>query len=132
MDKKKKVATLECSLKKIEKKIKKVPMKIRIIQASYSEDKDAVGKMDPFVVVKFGDNNYKTKVCEGGGKTPVWKEQFNIGTGDNDRIFLESWEEDANSSEFLGVSIVDIASKLGGEHDIDVMEGKKKVGAIKI
>ena len=74
MDKKKKVATLECSLKKIEKKIKKVPMKIRIIQASYSEDKDAVGKMDPFVVVKFGDNNYKTKVCEGGGKTPVWKE----------------------------------------------------------
>lgn len=30
--------------------------------------------MDPFVVIKYGDNNYKTEVIEGGGKTPVWKE----------------------------------------------------------
>lgn len=88
MDKKKKVASIECSLKKIEKKNKKVPMKIKIIQAIYSEDLDSLGKMDPFIVVKFGDNNYKTKVAQDAGKTPVWKEEFNIGTGDNDRIFL--------------------------------------------
>ena len=88
--------------------------------------------MDPFVVVKFGDNNYKTKVAEGGGKTPIWKEEFNIGTGDNDRILLESWEEDANSCQFIGLAIVDIANKLGGEHEIDVMKEKKKAGAIKI
>ena len=44
--------------------------------------------MDPFVVIKYGDNNYKTKVAKEAGKNPVWKEQFNIGTADNERIFL--------------------------------------------
>lgn len=63
-------------------------MKINIIQAAYTEDMDSVGKMDPFVVVKYADNNYKTKVAEGAGQNPVWKEQFNIGTADNDRIFI--------------------------------------------
>ena len=29
--------------------------------------------MDPFAVIKYGDNNYKTKVAEGAGKTPEWK-----------------------------------------------------------
>ena len=119
MDNKNKVGSLECSLKKIDKKNKKPAMKIRIIQASYEEDLDTLGKMDPFVVVKYADNNYKTNVAQGAGKTPVWKEDFNIGTADNDRIFIESWEEDADGSEFIGVSIVDIATKLGaGEQDI--------------
>jgi hypothetical protein len=31
--------------------------------------------------VKYGDNNYKTKIAEGGGKTPEWKEEFHIGAG---------------------------------------------------
>lgn len=48
-------------------------MKINIVQAAYTEDMDSVGKMDPFVVVKYADNNYKTKVAEGAGQNPVWK-----------------------------------------------------------
>lgn len=63
-------------------------MKITIIQAAYNEDSDSKGNMDPFVVIKYGDNNYKTKVAKEAGKNPVWKEQFNIGTADNERIFL--------------------------------------------
>lgn len=30
--------------------------------------------MDPFIVIKYADNNYKTAVAQGAGKTPVWKE----------------------------------------------------------
>lgn len=71
MDKKEKIGVIECSLKKIEKKNKKPPMKIRIIQASYAEDLDILDKMNPMVVVKYGDNNYNTD--EGEGKTPEWK-----------------------------------------------------------
>ena len=64
MDNKNKVGTLECSLKKIDKKVKKPAMKIRIIQASYNQDIDSLSKMDPFVVVKYADNNYKTNVAK--------------------------------------------------------------------
>lgn len=49
-------------------------MKIRIIQASYDVDLDTVSKMDAFIVVKYGDNNYKTNVAQDQGKTPAWKE----------------------------------------------------------
>lgn len=130
---KNKIGVLECSLKKIDKKNKKPAMKIRIIQASYSEDLDTLGKMDPFVVVKYADNNYKTNVAQGAGKTPVWKQEFNIGTADNDRIFLESWEEDADGCQFIGVAIVDIGGKLGtGEQDVEVIRDKKKQGTLKI
>lgn len=48
-------------------------MKIRIVQASYEEDLDNLTKMDPFIVIKYADNNYKTNVVHEGGKTPVWK-----------------------------------------------------------
>lgn len=48
-------------------------MRIRIIQASFSQDLDSLSKMDPFVVIKYADNNYKTKVAEGAGTTPEWK-----------------------------------------------------------
>lgn len=75
--------------------------------------------MDPFIVIKYADNNYKTAVAQGAGKTPVWKEQFNIGTADNDRIFVQSWQEDPDNSQYIGVSIIDIPSKLGaGEIDV--------------
>ena len=74
MDGKTKVGVLEVSLKKVDKKNKKPAMKIRIIQASYDIDLDSVTKMDPFIVVKYADNNYKTNVAQDQGKTPVWKE----------------------------------------------------------
>lgn len=94
-------------------------MRIRVIQASYDIDLDTMSKMDPFIVVKYGDNNYKTNVAQNQGKTPSWKQQFNIGTADNDRIFLQSWQEDANGSEFIGVTIVDVSTKLGvGQQDL--------------
>lgn len=108
-------------------------MKIRIIQASYIQDIDTLSKMDPFVVVKYADNNYKTNVAKQGGKTPVWKQEFNIGTADNDRIFIQSWEEDPEGSQFIGVTIVDIATKLGaGQIDLQVTKDKKKQGTLKI
>ena len=73
MDGKEKIGELDVSLKKIQKKNKKPPMKIRVIQASYDVDLDSITKMDPFVVVKYGDNNYKTNVAQDQGKTPAWK-----------------------------------------------------------
>jgi hypothetical protein len=30
--------------------------------------------MDPYVVMKVGKNEFKTKVCEKGGKDPQWNE----------------------------------------------------------
>lgn len=88
--------------------------------------------MDPFVVIKYGDKNYKTKVVEGGGKAPVWREQFNLGAIYNDRIFVESWEEDVDGCEFIGVSTVDVGKIGKGELEIEIMKQKNKQGVVKI
>lgn len=70
----KKIGNLECSLKKNIQNAHKKDMKLRIIQASYTVDLDTLSKMDPFVVVKYNHQNYKTKTVQDGGKTPVFKE----------------------------------------------------------
>ena len=104
-------------------------MKIRIVQASYNQELEVLDKMNPLVMVKYADNNYSTE--EGEGKTPEWKKEFNIGTGDSDRIFLESWAKEGDNYEFIGVSLVDIASKIGGEHEAEVIRDKNKQGMLK-
>jgi hypothetical protein len=44
--------------------------------------------MLPFIVAKFTDNNFKTNSWKNGRSNPEWKQEFNIGTSKNDRIFL--------------------------------------------
>lgn len=55
---------------------------ITIVEAKLSRDTEAFGyknlnlltysKMDPFCVLEYNGNKYKTRTHQGGGKLPVW------------------------------------------------------------
>ena len=45
---------------------------LKIVRAEMKTDADLFGKMDPFVVVDYEGQEFKTNVKDGAGKTPVW------------------------------------------------------------
>lgn len=41
-------------------------------------DTEMFGAMDPYIIVKYQDEIFKTKAIDGGGKLPQWNETFSI------------------------------------------------------
>ena len=45
---------------------------IHILEARLTRDTEAVGKMDPYVVINTRMQRIRTKTCQEAGKNPVW------------------------------------------------------------
>jgi len=62
-----------------------------------------MGKQDPFVKLKVGTSEAKTKTHNKGGKFPSWEQDFtmNIMQGDT-HLHLECWDEETVSNDFIG------------------------------
>jgi len=53
-------------------------LKVTICEAKLTRDTEMFSKMDPYVVMKYKDQELKTKVKDEAGKRPVWNESFSI------------------------------------------------------
>ena len=54
-------------------------LKLTVVEAKLTRDTEAMfNKMDPFVTLKLREQNFKTKVLQGAGKTPKWDEAFDF------------------------------------------------------
>ena len=51
-------------------------MRIHLVEAKFERDTEMFGKMDPYVKMAYREQEWKSKVVDGGGKHPVWKDQF--------------------------------------------------------
>ncbi|MCL7031785.1 hypothetical protein MKW94_004798 [Papaver nudicaule] len=51
-------------------------LEVLLVDACILKDTDLIGKMDPYVVIKFGDQKRKSTVARRQGKTPVWNEKI--------------------------------------------------------
>lgn len=47
-------------------------------EAKLTRDTEFFGKMDPFCKIEVNGKAYKTKVHNGGGKTPKWGDEFEV------------------------------------------------------
>ena len=68
-------------------------------------------KMDPFVTLKYREQQHKTKVLQGAGKTPVWDETFDLDikyTGDD--LVLEVLDEDTASNDSVGTATIKLSA----------------------
>jgi Ca2+-dependent lipid-binding protein len=59
-------------------------LQMKIKNAELRKDTDTFTKMDPYVITNFNRisdamKSYRTNTVNGGGKTPVWNEMFDIG-----------------------------------------------------
>ena len=47
-------------------------LRLTIVEAKLTRDTEFFGKMDPFCIVEYRQERYKTAVKDNAGKTPVW------------------------------------------------------------
>ena len=45
---------------------------ITLLEAHLTHDTATLGKMDPYVKMAYREQEWKSKVCENGGKHPKW------------------------------------------------------------
>jgi hypothetical protein len=49
---------------------------LEVVQALMTKDMELIGEMDPYVVLKYQNQKFRTRVHGEGGKTPVWNQTF--------------------------------------------------------
>lgn len=73
------------------------------IEARLTRDTEAIGKMDPFVRITYGQQQFKTIVKDEAGKNPVWNETFQIDVRYiGDELKIEVIDEDVLTDDKVG------------------------------
>ncbi|KAI3888177.1 hypothetical protein MKX03_020575 [Papaver bracteatum] len=61
-------------------------LEVLLVDASKLKDTDFFGKMDPYVIIQFGNQKRQSTVARRQGKAPVWKEKFTFDVEYPDNI----------------------------------------------
>ncbi len=91
-------------------------------------DTEELSKMDPFIVVTYNGEKFKTNTCNEGGMTPIWNHLLKIPIIDpkKDSIHIECLEEDITTDDYIGsadVPVKQIWNNTGGkDQGSDVIE----------
>ncbi|KAI8887231.1 hypothetical protein K501DRAFT_175763 [Backusella circina FSU 941] len=81
--------------------------------------KALVGKQDPFVVLRLGENTRKTRTDYRGGQHPIWDDQINIPVPEKKNMMVvQVYDEDSKREDLISETEVDITKVLeDGEWD---------------
>ncbi|KAI9219855.1 C2 domain-containing protein [Blastocladiella britannica] len=109
---------------------------VQIIAAKDLADEDGIGnKSDPYVKIKSGRHEKKTKVMK--GSNPTWNETFEISTqgllSEHDLVF-ELWDDDIGFDDALGSAVVPLEDLKHGPRDIwlGLSKGNKHKGKLHV
>ena len=84
---------------------------LTVIEARLTRDTETFGKMDPYCKISTRQQNFKTAVKNGAGKTPVWNQTFNIDVkyiGDD--MTIQCFDEDPGSDDKIGEATVKLSA----------------------
>jgi serine/threonine-protein phosphatase 2B regulatory subunit len=95
------------------------------------------GKADPYVRLRVGTQEFSTKPNPGGGKNPIWNEEFAFEISNEKEMEIEILDkETVGNDKFMGrckVSIIEWIANGRFEGDLDVQDkANKPVGRISI
>lgn len=74
-----------------------------LMQAKLTRNTETFGKMDPYCIVKYREEEHKTQTKNNAGKTPVWNQTFDLDIkyiGDD--IEVSVLDEDVCKSDLIG------------------------------
>lgn len=76
---------------------------MEVVQALMTKDMELIGEMDPYVVLKYQNQKFRTRVHGEGGKTPVWNQTFSIVIkGKTEDINIAVLDEDILYDDVIG------------------------------
>ena len=93
------------------------------------------GKADPYTKLRIGTQEMMTKPNQGGGKNPIWNEEFNFDISNEREVYIEVLDkETVGNDKFMGMATVSIMEWIANgkfEGDIDVQDkAGKPVGRV--
>lgn len=93
------------------------------------------GKADPYAKLRIGTQEFMTKPNQGGGKNPIWNEEFNFDVSNEREMDVEILDkETVGNDKFMGASKVSIMEWIANgkfEGDIDIQDkAGKPVGRV--
>jgi len=91
--------------------------------------KSLFGKADPYVVLRLGKVEFRTRVCTGGGTDPVFDEEFTFDIGDDTELNITVYDKETTGNDrFMGECIVNISDWCinGYEGSLELLDKKQK------
>ena len=142
--------TYPVQLESLGNKIPQV-LTLKVCQAKMLKNQEIFGKMDPFCIIKLGNQKYQTTVQISAGKFPIWNETFHFtDISYTDKVNIEMYDkEDFGKDEFIGqldISLQDVMlgksikkwfevtdkkNKRVGEIELEFISQEKQQGSIK-
>jgi Ca2+-dependent lipid-binding protein len=94
---------------KFSKDLKWSMLDIRVNKAVLRRDTEVIGKMDPFVEIKLGEQTKRTTVKDEAGMYPVWGELYTIPVI-NPLIAIKFtvFDEDVTTNDLVGAAEIDM------------------------
>ena len=78
-------------------------LKLTIVEGKLTHDTEMIGSMSPYCTLVFNGKKYKTKVIDGGGKTPKFGDTFTFEVSSStEEIVLRVWDKDMTKSDAVG------------------------------
>ena len=97
---------------------------LRCAEGKLIRDTEFFGAMSPYCTITHKKSKFKTKVAHEQGKTPKWKDEFQINVTDaHEEVHLRVWDQDMTSSDAVGYAKIKMSSLIincGVEDDFDV------------
>lgn len=83
---------------------------LRPVAAKLKKSKDFFTKMDPYLIIKVGNQKQKTKTHKKGGKNPSWQDSFAFElTGHESMISVECFDKDVfTADDFVAQSQINM------------------------
>lgn len=83
----------------------KSTVQISIIEAKLLRDTELIGKMDPFVTVRYKKQFFRTRTIDEGGTNPTWSETFVLQLDSDEvdgEVHITCEDEDLLTNDFIG------------------------------
>jgi len=90
---------------------------IKPLSAVLTHDTESFGKMDPYMIVKVGNQAQKTSICKNAGKFPAWSDTMTFRKGNEDLINVEIWDDDdASKDDLIGQGSIAFSTIVNGKN----------------
>ncbi|KAG2493723.1 hypothetical protein HYH03_008236 [Edaphochlamys debaryana] len=104
-------------------------LRVTVQYAQGIKDQDWFGRQDPYVKVRVGSQERRSRTCTDGGRNPVWEETFEYSILNENNIELTLFDEDTLArDDLIGTAQVSLATvRRQGQDTVQapVSSGKK-------
>lgn len=91
-------------------------MRITFSRANLVRNTETFSNMDPYVIMEYGSNKFRTQTKDDAGKNPVWDETFELFIKNvNDEMSIKIMDEDVMVDDTVGTRQIPVKEVLGGE-----------------